>query len=386
MSKRRIFFFISALVITAAVVSAAVWSIAVQTTSAQDRGGGAVQTTSAQDTDGDLEQFRSKLADYYGHWLEVYPYIADFASPDLVQRTIEAQRNVDELTPEELAPLKLMFSQNPALWDTPKELLAYFELAQARQGQRGLVEGSQDGMVGIGSGCPPGPGVLAEYIARDALQVWQFALAFVPQDMVVVVLGEGGTTWAHPAKIALQVAYEASAVAVLALEQANALADECELGVDRWLFRDQVVPRIDVAVSTRASQASLDAHDAKMEGKMDMAQYTLDNLVELRQVHLEVTQLGGLGRFLVSASDAGQPLADVEFISVQVALEASPSFIDVTALTMVSVAGEGIYLVQIALPANVTYATLFAFEVKHNNGVVDHFGFTLFQGKTMNQW
>jgi hypothetical protein len=125
-------------------------------------------------------------------------------------------------------------------------------------------------------------------------------------------------------------------------------------------------------------------HDAKIAAMMTQAQFTLDNVVELRSVHLQVIELTEKREFLVGATEAGIPVSDIEFISVQVSKRNPVSFADVTAQTSVTMVQPGTYLVAIDLPKQLTSADIFSFRVRHNNDVVDHFGFVLFDRSGQN--
>ena len=123
--------------------------------------------------------------------------------------------------------------------------------------------------------------------------------------------------------------------------------------------------------------AHLTMHDEKMADLVTTVQFTLDNSVELRSVHLQVIELKEKREFLVAATEGGQPLANVQFVALQVSTKDPVSFMDVTANTTVSMLQEGIYLVQIDLPRQAQNVDIFAFEVRHDNAV-PHYGFTLF--------
>ena len=126
-----------------------------------------------------------------------------------------------------------------------------------------------------------------------------------------------------------------------------------------------------------AHDVHLAAHDDKMTDMVTTVQFTLDNSVELRSVHLQVIELKEKREFLVTATEGGQPLANVQFVALQVSTKDPVSFMDVTANSTVSMVQEGIYLVQIDLPRQAQNADIFAFQVQHDNAV-PHYGFTLF--------
>ena len=61
----------------------------------------------------------------------------------------------------------------------------------------------------------------------------------------------------------------AGELVVLGTEEKNAINDECEEDNHRAVVHDVVAPRIDTTVSSRASQSSLDAHDANLTTRAD---------------------------------------------------------------------------------------------------------------------
>jgi hypothetical protein len=130
--------------------------------------------------------------------------------------------------------------------------------------------------------------------------------------------------------------------------------------------------------------AHLAEHDARIAAMMTQAQDTLDNVVELRSVHLQVIELIEKREFLVAATEAGIPVSDIEFLSVQVSKRDPVSFVDVTVEATVTMVQPGIYLVAMDLPQQLKSAEIFAFEVRHNNDIVDHFGFVLFDRNAHN--
>jgi hypothetical protein len=87
--------------------------------------------------------------------------------------------------------------------------------------------------------CGPGlPNGISDYfIARDVNLALEIVYDFLPCDLVVVVLGNGSTTWTHPAKIAVLIAVEASRVAVLALDQVYQIWAECHMNAHQALLR-----------------------------------------------------------------------------------------------------------------------------------------------------
>ena len=233
----------------------------------------------------ELEQFRSQLQEYYADLAKLYPYIAAHASPDLSQRLAEAQKNVPLLSHEELTVFYKAFA--PALhWrDGPKILLSVFQRAAK---QKGEVKGLAITPEGLTShSCPAGApgGVNDVFIAREVAQGLAFGVIFAPSDLVVVTValgaGGGGTISAHPIKIALQIGFETAEAAALALEHINAVHLECEGNNHQAILHDIVGPRVDVTVSSRASQASLDQHDADIKARLGRIEGALAEIIDL---------------------------------------------------------------------------------------------------------
>ena len=235
----------------------------------------------------ELEQFRSQLQEYYADLAKLYPYIAAHASPDLSQRLAEAQKNIPLLSHEELTVFYKAFAPAAHWRDGPKILLSVFQRAAK---QKGEVKGLAITPEGLTSHtCPAGTplGILDVFIARSVAQGITFLSIFAPDDFVFGVIAFGGgvvtTVSAHPIKIALQVSFEAAQTAVLVLEQINAVSDECQQNNHQSILHDIVGPRVDVTVSSRASQASLDQHDADIKATLTRIE---GNLAEIRDLLL----------------------------------------------------------------------------------------------------
>ena len=150
--------------------------------------------------------------------------------------------------------------------------------------------------------------------------------------------------------------------------------------------------RLDEAISSRASSGDLSDHDA------DIKQAILDhinqsqgisgdfaalvqNVIELKRVHLQVIEVKEKKRYLLVATEVGLPV-DVSLLpvgGVRVSdLKGNPiSLVDVTSNAVgTNVTGTGILDVQINLPDNLEEdAKLFEFQVVHDHGGgLLHFG------------
>ena len=150
--------------------------------------------------------------------------------------------------------------------------------------------------------------------------------------------------------------------------------------------------RLDEAISSRASSGDLSDHDA------DIKQAILDhinqsqgisgdfaalvqNVIELKRVHLQVIEVKEKKRYLLVATEVGLPV-DVSLLpvgGVRVSdLKGNPiSLVDVTSNAVgTNVTGTGILDVHINLPNNLEEdAKLFEFQVVHDHGGgLLHFG------------
>ena len=245
--------------------------------------------------------------------------------------------------------------------------------------------------------CPAGlpGGILDWYIAKDIAQAEEFLMLFAPNDLVVVVAGEGGTISSHPIKIALQVAFQATQAVALGLEQTYFINDECEQNNHRAIIHDVVGPRVDVTVSTRATQSSVDdldadlvahdanidadlmAHDINISNRLGTVQTTLDTVTEMKRVHLQVIEIKEKKRFLLAATEAGEPV-DVALIAVQVAGGDDDDehliFEDITPSATSAAVKAGILDVKLKLPKAARDAEIFEFRVEHDHGTFKHFG------------
>lgn len=111
----------------------------------------------------------------------------------------------------------------------------------------------------------------------------------------------------------------------------------------------------------------------------------LDNTVELRRVHLQVIELEPKRKLLVSASEAGKPIADVELVALGVSERDPIDFHDMTGDTEWQSVDTGVYVLKIDLPPSMKNVELYKLEVKHlPDPDEEHFGFVLFDRSTQN--
>lgn len=181
---------------------------------------------SAQGYDGDIEGFRRQLADYFGSLLEMNQAIG--ASPDVLEKIAQTQKQISEMDPDTLAALRQVLPQDPDWWNAPRNALASFEpetqpLAAVARSQAASMRPI---VPGVAPDCQDS--VLEELIGlRAALRVAEIAREFTPSDEVIVVAGEGGTVAPHPARIVANIIVEALNTTVMALEQVQAASDYC---------------------------------------------------------------------------------------------------------------------------------------------------------------
>ena len=213
-----------------------------------------------------------------------------------------------------------------------------------------------------------GPASYAIKIESEfAVEIFETIEMFVPGDLTVSIVGEGVTLpIAHPLKILTGLLTKFWSSIALMSDVVYTKVDSC--GSDKF--------QSDVTASLADIDADLEAHDTKISTMLDDAQWTLDNVVEHRDVDLQVIEIKAKQKFLVSASEAGVPLEGVVFTSVLASKSDPVSFVDITYTQSTKL--PGVYLVEIDLPSSVRDASIFAFEASHTNGSVEHLGFIVF--------
>jgi hypothetical protein len=360
---------------------------------------------------GDMEAFRAWLTDYFADWEALYPQTqALYSQPQktpaaFTERIRTGQQVVAKLTTEELAMLKDVFDKNPSLANAPKDLQNAINQASAAR---------QVAKAG-GAECPPGVdgGTITLFVFKAIALGTEQAGNYVPGDLVSGP--PGFTVGAHPAKLVLNVIKHVAQWVVFGLETASEVNGDCE----KENAEATIAENLDTTVTSRASQESLTQHDKDIKAllsqsdtdlkallsqsgtattnqisqhdtdmkaalaKHDTAvrnagtqiQDTLNKQVEKKRVTLQVIVLQGNWQFLVAATEAGVPLDNVQFTSVQVSAASPVAWADVTTATTVSKVAQGVYLVT--LP-KIAIASIITFNVKHLGDVADHFGSTLF--------
>ena len=304
--------------------------------------------------DGDIAKFRKELLAHYDELFELYPYIENAVDSGFLERVRQSKEWVNSLSDEELLEIKLVFDQNPGLFESQAQLLGIFEQIDSIQRSQFVSANSCPATLpDEWCGCPAGApgGTEGVYYAKGVAQGFEFAHAFVPSDLVTVVAGVGGTVWAHPARIALRVLYEGAKATALTFEGYDAVNSACHKGYH---------------------EAFLVEHD-------ELVQWKLDNTVELRSVQLNVIELKEKREFLVSATESGSPVDGIEFRSIKYATNNNPRrFIDVTKLATITMVDNGVYLVTLRLKNPPANSRIYTFEVRHTNDAVDHFGYIMF--------
>ena len=193
-----------------------------------------------------------------------------------------------------------------------------------------------------------------------AVEIFETIEMFVPGDLTVSIVGEGVTLpIAHPLKILTGLLTKFWSSIALMADVVYTKVDSC--GSDKF--------QSDVTASLADIDADLEAHDTKISN-------TLADVVEHRDVDLQVIEIKAKQKFLVSASEAGVPLEGVVFTSVLASKSDPVSFVDITYTQSTKL--PGVYLVEIDLPSSVRDASIFAFEASHTNGSVEHLGFIVF--------
>jgi hypothetical protein len=311
---------------------------------------------------------------------------------------------VANLTTEELAMLKDVFDRNPSLANAPKDLQNAISQASAAR---------QVAKAG-GAECPPGVdgGTIALFVFKAIVLGTSQAVEYMPGDKVAM----GNTVSAHPAKIVLTIINDVAEWVVFGLETASEVNGDCEAEN----AQGTIAENLDTSLTSRASQESLTQHDTDIKALLSQSgtdlkallsqsgtatttqigqhdtdmkaalaahdtairnaetqiQDTLNKQVEMTRVALQVTVLQSNWQFLVAATEAGAPIDNVQFTSIQASAAKPISFVNVTTGATVTRVAQGFYLVT--LPKTMTTTSILTFNVKHLGDVADHFGFTMF--------
>jgi hypothetical protein len=183
------------------------------------------------------EEFRGKLTNYFSGLLELTQF--SDAPADMQKRIIQVRQKIGALSPDELVALSEALPQDSNWWDSPRNILVSF--GAGTQSLQAKVASSSAPMRPIVPGVPPDclPGVVEElFIAKGVVQLAEIAVLLTPGDTVVVVLGEGGTVAAHPARIIAVIALEIAKAAELVLDALNEVSTACNLANSQAIVHD----------------------------------------------------------------------------------------------------------------------------------------------------
>lgn len=364
------------LALIAIAISAFLAFDSTQTSSAPDT----LQRVSEQNAGADLEEFRGRLATLFADLEDAHPNVVAASGPhELLEQITEARQLIPELTAEELSVLRDAISQYPAYWDSPTVISLSLEPGPQDQ----APQASTGSLMSHTCPAPAGGGIFTgpqKHIQNEFLQkkivlstkakalILEAAAMGIPEPLNLIPVA----AWLFAEEVVL-----AEELIINFTEEKNAINDECEEDAHRAIMHDVVGPRIDVTLSTRASQTSLDTHDTDIKAIVGDVQETLDTTTEMKRVHLQIIALPGGREFLITADEAGVPV-DVEFIAVRYSRGNDPiSFVDVLAETTVTTVSPGIHHVEISKLKGSPIdprSSLAVFEVRHDHGSYTHFG------------
>jgi hypothetical protein len=181
--------------------------------------------------------------------------------PSTLVRSREA---VQHMTPSELAVLQKAFAAVPGWQTHPRDLKAALR-------RNGFSPNGPVRAFAVGPDCDPGPGsplgITDWYIAVGVALALEIAHEAIPDDIITSI-----------AQVAAAGLWGIAATAALALESVNGVENECN---DAKL-EDFTRTQLDVAVSTRATQTSVDAFVANFNNLSTLVNSRLDVAVSTR--------------------------------------------------------------------------------------------------------
>lgn len=228
-------------------------------------------------------------------------------TPSSLARSREAVRH---MTPSELAVLQKAFASVPDWQAHPRDLKAVLR-------RNGFSPNGTSRAFAVGPDCDPGPGsplgITDWYIAVGVALALEIAHEAIPDDIVT-----------SPLQIAAAGLWGIAATAALVLESVNGVEAECGDAKLEAFTRTQ----LDVAVSTRATQLSLDTfHNAfttnatTVNTKLDAITSSLGSAhTKLDELTITVNDQGKLAlRLQIEAdlSESGDPVALFEIPAAQ---------------------------------------------------------------------
>jgi hypothetical protein len=242
----------------------------------------------------DNETFRKQLDQYVSDVQDLSALLvstsygkeqAQKLTPDLATSAASARHAVAAYTPEQLTILQAAYSHDSAWRERPAQLKKLFTPKLLADIKALNADGSPHNV--LDQTCSSGPGTpdgaLDAYIAEDVTFAAQSVMELLPTDFVSIAAREIPTGL-----------FIAGEVAHKVLEQLNGIYVECEGIKASWRI-DQKLPLIDVAVSTRASQVSLDTRANAIDLgivntniHLDTRATQIDNEIAATNVHLDV--------------------------------------------------------------------------------------------------
>jgi hypothetical protein len=182
-----------------------------------------------------------------------------------------SREGVKQMTPEQLAALRQAFATAPDWQSHPRVLKA----ALRRQG---IPPSRAAKPLAVGPDCDPGPGtplgITDFYIAAGVALALEVTHEAIPDDILTSI-----------AQVAAATAWGIAATAALTLEGLNAVEAECLAAK----FEALVESRLDVAVSTRATQTSVDTSTATLNALSALVNSRLDVAVSTRATQASLT-------------------------------------------------------------------------------------------------
>jgi hypothetical protein len=183
---------------------------------------------------------------------------------------------VSRMTPSQLAVLQRAFAAVPGWQQQPRTLKAVLH-------RNGFSPNGAGRTLGVGPDCDPGPGtplgITDFYIAAGVALGLEVAHVAIPDDILT-----------SPAQVAAALAWGVAAAAALTLEGLNAVEAEC----DGAKLEDFTRTQLDVKVSTRATQTSVDAFTASLNSLSVLVNSRLDVAVSTRASQASLDILSGL--------------------------------------------------------------------------------------------
>jgi hypothetical protein len=242
----------------------------------------------------DNETFRKQLDQYVSDVQDLSAMLVSTSygreqalklTPDLATSAASARHAVAAYTPEQLTILQAAYSHDSAWRERPAQLKKLFTPKLLAEIKALNADGSPHNV--LDQTCDSGPGTpdgaLDAYIAEDVTFAAQSVMELLPTDFVSIAAREIPTGL-----------FIAGEVAHKVLEQLNGIYVECE-GIKAGWRIDQKLPLIDVAVSTRASQVSLDTRANAIDLgivntniHLDNRATQIDNEIAATNVHLDV--------------------------------------------------------------------------------------------------